>query len=193
MNIKKETMVNVLRGCFLKKKIVILLRKDISFLDENLLDFFYSILKNSFDIDIVAISQEDYKKSIEPYRDYLILSNGKIIGKYKYGLNDKKTDIENHLINEFYENPFLNKGLKRLKHKLQEVYELSMELCKYYKRNNKISRKEVVKYLEAVYFPKNKIKKDYLSFLLKIAREYFNTEIKFRQDTMGDLINSMWG
>lgn len=193
MNIKKETMVNALRGCFLKKKIVILLRKDISFLEENLLDFFDSILKNSFNIKIVAISQEDYKKSIENYRDYLVLTNGKVIGKYKYGFNDKKTDFENHLIREFYEDPFLNKGLKRLKHKLQEIYDLSEELCNYYKMKSNISRKEVVHYLEAVYFPKNKIKKDYLSFLLKIAREYFNTEIKFRQDTMGDLINSMWG
>ena len=193
MNIKKETMVNALRGCFLKKKIVILLRKDISFLEENLLDFFDSILKNSFYIEIVAISQEEYKNYIENYRDCLVLSNGEVIGKYKYGLNDKKTDIEHHLIKEFYEDPFLNKGLKRLKHKLQEIYDLSEELCNYYKVKNIISRKEVVKYLEAVYFPKNKIKKDYLSFLLKVAREYFNTEIKFRQETMGDLINSMWG
>jgi len=193
MNIKKETMVNALRGCFLKKKIVILLRKDISFLEENLLDFFDSILKNSFDIEIVAISQEEYKKNIENYRDYLVLSNGEVIGKYKYGFNDKKTDIENHLIKEFYEDPFLNKGLKRLKHKLQEIYELSKELSNYYKMKNNISRKEVVKYLEAVYFPKNKIKKDYLSFLVRVAREYFNTEIKYKQDTMGELINSMWG
>lgn len=193
MNIKKETMVNALQGCFLKKKIVILLRKDISFLGENLLDFFDSILKNSFDIEIVAISQEDYKKHIENYRDYLVLSNGEVIGKYKYGFNDKKTDIENHLIKEFYEDPFLNEGLKRLKHKLQEIYELSKELINYYKMKNNISRKEFVKYLEAVYFPKNKIKKDYLSFLLRVAREYFNTEIKYKQDTMGELINSMWG
>lgn len=193
MNIKKETVVNALQGCFLKKKIVILLRKEINYLEENLLDFFDSILKNSFDIEIVAISQEEYKKSIENYRDYLVLSNGEVIGKYKYGLNDKKTDIENHLIKEFYEDPFLNKGLKRLKHKLQEIYDLSKELCNYYKRNNTISRKEVVKYLEAVYFPKNRIKKEYLSFLIKVAREYFNVEIKFRQDSMGELINSMWG
>ncbi len=193
MNIKKETMVNALRGCFLKKKIVILLRKDISYLEENLLDFFDSILKNSFNIEIVAISLGDYKKSIENYRDYLVLSNGEVIGKYKYGFNDKKTDIENHLIKEFYEDPFLNKGLKRLKHKLQEIYDLLKELCNYYKRNNTISRKEVAKYLEAVYFPKNRIKKEYLSFLIKVAREYFNVEIKFRQDSMGELINSMWG
>ncbi|MHA1256223.1 MAG: hypothetical protein ACTSPS_11550 [Promethearchaeota archaeon] len=193
MNIKKETMVNALRGCFLKKKIVILLRKDISFLEENLLDFFDSILKDSFDIKVVAISQEEYKKSIENYRDYLVLSNGEVIGKYKYGFNDMKTDIENHLIKEFYEDPYLNKGLKRLKHRLQEIYNLSEELCKYYKMKNNISRKEVVKYLEAVYFPKNKIKKDHLSFLERVAREYFNTEIKFKQDTMGELINNMWG
>jgi len=193
MNIKKETMVNALLGCFLKKKIVILLKKEISFLEENLLDFFDSILKNSFDIKVVAISQEEYKKSIENYRDYLVLSNGEVIGKYKYGFNDKKTDIENHLIKEFYENSFLNKGLKRLKRKLQEIYDLSEELCNYYNMKNNISRKEVVKYLEAVYFPKNKIKKDYLSFLVRVAREYFNTEIKFKQDTMGELINNMWG
>ena len=193
MNIKKETMVNALRGCFLKKKIVILLRKDICFLEENLLDFFDSILKNSFDIKVVAISQEDYKKSIENYRDYLVLSNKEVIGKYKYEFNDKKTDIENHLIKEFYDDPFLNEGLKRLKRKLQEIYDLSVELCNYYKMKNNISRKEVVKYLETVYFPKNKIKKDQLSFLVRVAREYFNTEIKFKQDTMGELINTMWG
>ena len=58
---------------------------------------------------------------------------------------------------------------------------------------NNISRKEAVKYLEVVYFPKNKIKKDHFSFLVRVAREYFNTEIKFNQDTMGELINNMWG
>ena len=97
------------------------------------------------------------------------------------------------MINEFYGEPYLNKGLKRLNNRLQEIYDLSEGIYKYYEERGNISRKETINYLENSYFPKNKIKKDFLNFLLRITQEYFNREIKFKQDMMGEMISNMWG
>lgn len=191
MNIKPETIANLLRMVFLRKKIVFLIEDNLSYLKETINNFFDSIFRNSFDNEILLLTKTEYNGFKEHHKDFIVISGKKILvndGKENYVKNSK---FEKKLVELFFKNSDPLTGLKILKKELQEIYELSKEIRDFNNFNdNKLSRKKMLKHLEQVFFLK--IKKNYFSILLGIVNDYFNKEIKFSEDYIEEKIDKMW-
>jgi len=191
MNIKPETIENLLKLVFLRKKIVFLIEDNLSYLKETINNFFDSIFLNSFDNEILLLTKTEYNGFKEHHKDFIVISGKKILvndGKENYVKNSK---FEKKLVEIFFKNSDPLTGLKILKKELQEIYELSKEIRDFNNINdNKLSRKKMLKHLEQVFFLK--IKKNYFSILLGIVNDYFNKEIKFSEDYIEEIIDKMW-
>ena len=191
MNIKPESMVNLLKMVFRRKKIVFLIEDNLNYLKETIYRFLDSIFQDSFDSEILLLPKTEYTKFKKHHKGFVVISEKKVLvndGKENYVKNSK---FEKKLIDLFYKNSDPQTGLTVLKKELQEIYELSKEIRKYNEvQNNKISRKKMLRHLEQTFFLK--IKKNYFNILLGIVNDYFNKEIKFSEDYIEEKIEKMW-
>jgi len=128
MNLKPEMIMYTLRGVFFKKKVLILIDKNLEYLNDNLSNYFEYIFQKSFDTNILIQSKGEYKRNKQFYSDYLILEGKDIIGKTKSSIKREELKIENELIINFFREGDSILGLKNLRDKLREIHALSYKL-----------------------------------------------------------------
>ena len=194
MNLKPEMIMYTLRGVFFKKKVLILIDKNLEYLKDNLSNYFEYIFQKSFDTDILIQSKGEYKRNRGFYSDYLILEGKDIIGKTKNSIKREELKIENQLIINFFREGDSILGLKNLRDKLREIHALSYKLFEFYNKQNRdqpLQFKKTMRYLEDTHF--TRIRKDYFLLLIDIVRNYFNTNIQLVQEKIGNMIDQMWG
>ena len=194
MNLKPEMIMYTLRGVFFKKKVLILIDKNLEYLKDNLSNYFEYIFQKSFDTDILIQSKGEYKRNRGFYSDYLILEGKDIIGKTKNSIKREELKIENQLIINFFREGDSILGLKNLRDKLREIHALSYKLFEFYNKQNRdqpLQIKKTMRYLEDTHF--TRIRKDYFLLLIDIVRNYFNTNIQLVQEKIGNMIDQMWG
>ena len=194
MNLKPEMILYTLRGVFFKKKVLILIDKNLEYLKDNLSNYFEYIFQKSFDTDILIQSKGEYKRNRGFYSDYLILEGKDIIGKTKNSIKREELKIENQLIINFFREGDFILGLKNLRDKLREIHALSYKLFEFYNKQNRdqpLQIKKTMRYLEDTHF--TRIRKDYFLLLIDIVRNYFNTNIQLVQEKIGNMIEQMWG
>ena len=194
MNLKPEMILYTLRGVFFKKKVLILIDKNLEYLKDNLSNYFEYIFQKSFDTDILIQSKGEYKRNRGFYSDYLILEGKDIIGKTKNSIKREELKIENQLIINFFREGDSILGLKNLRDKLSEIHALSYKLFEFYNKQNRdqpLQIKKTMRYLEDTHF--TRIRKDYFLLLIDIVRNYFNTNIQLVQEKIGNMIDQMWG
>jgi len=194
MNLKPEMILYTLRGVFFKKKVLILIDKNLEYLKDNLSNYFEYIFQKSFDTDILIQSKGEYKRNRGFYSDYLILEGKDIIGKTKNSIKREELKIENQLIINFFREGDSILGLKNLRDKLREIHALSYKLFEFYNKQNRdqpLQIKKTMRYLEDTHF--TRIRKDYFLLLIDIVRNYFNTNIQLVQEKIGNMIDQMWG
>jgi len=191
MNINPESIVNILKMVFLRKKIVFLMDDNLAYLKDTITHFFDSIFRNSFDTEILPLTKTEYKEFKGRHKEFIVITGKNILlndGKENYVKNSK---FEKKLAEVFFKNANAVTGLNLLRKELQEIYELSKEIRDFSDLNdNKLSRKKMVKHLEHVFFLK--IKKNYFNILLGIVNNYFNKKIKFSEDYIEEKIDNMW-
>jgi len=196
MNISKGTLIKSLKIiCFYKKKVLILLKNEnLNFLKPTLIKFYDNIFAQSFDKNILVLTEKEYNKQSNSYNDYIVLLGENIIGKHSNEIYVNDSKFEEKLISDFYDEPKLEKGLDSLRNKIQEIYDLSHEIYEFYiEKNEKLSRKNMIRHLEDTHpFLNYKIKKDYFAYLLNIVRHYFAKEIIFSEDLVGNKIETLW-
>ena len=194
MNLKPEMIMYTLRGVFFKKKVLILIDKNLEYLKDNLSKYFEYIFQKSFDTDILIQSKGEYKINKRLYSDYLILEGKDIIGKTKSSIKREELKIENELIINFFREGDSILGLKDLRDKLREIHALSYKLFEFYNKQSRdqpLQIKKTMRYLEDTHFIR--IRKDYFLLLIDVVRNYFNTNIQLVQEKIGNMIDQMWG
>ena len=194
MNLKPNMIMYTLRGVFFKKKVLILIDKNIEYLKDNLSNYFEYIFQRSFDTDILIQLKGEYKKNKQFYSDYLILEGKDIIGKTKNSFKIESLKIESELIKDFYREGDSVLGLKNLGDKLREIHALSYKLFEFYNKQNKdqpLQIKKTMRYLEDTHF--TRIRKDYFLLLIDVVKNYFDTNIQLVQEKIGNMIDQMWG
>lgn len=191
MNIKTESIINLLRMVFLRRKIVFMLEDNLNYLKETVNTFFNSIFRNSFDNEILILTKEEYNRFKELHEDFIVLFGKKILGNDGKEIILKNNKFESKLVEIFFKTPDPMTGLKILRKELQDIYELSKEMRDFSdNNNNSLSRKKMIKHLEQVFFLK--IKKNYFNILLGIVNDYFSKKIKFSEDYLEEKIEKMW-
>jgi hypothetical protein len=194
MNIKPEMILYALRGCLFKKKLLIIIEKELEYLKDTIFDFFDYIFQKSFNTDILILIKEEYRKNKKIYGEFLVLEGKNIIGKTKKSINIKELKIEGEIVRDFYREVDSISGLKNLKDELRQIYALSHKLLEFYQKQGKqqpLQTRKAIRYLEDTHFIK--IKRFYLQFLIKVIDNYFNTSIILVQDKLAEKIDHMWG
>ena len=182
MNIRPEIMIYAMGGSFYKKKILLVIDQDLEYLETTLFDFFDFIFHKSFEVNLLILTKESYKKRKKVYDDYLVLYGKEIIGKNKknFSINDLK--LEEELVKEFYTEGDSIVSVKNLKDKLRQIHALSFKLLEYYKKqgeNQPLQVRKAIRFLEDTHFIK--IKKMFFFSLVEIVKSYFDTDILSRR------------
>ncbi len=193
MNIEKEVMIYAIWGCFFKKKILILIEKKIEHLKQILENFFEFIFLKTFDNNNILIrTNEDYKNNKNIDGDCITLTDREIKGKGKEIIKIDKLKIEGEIVKRFYKEGDSLTSLIELRDALKEIYTLSYKIYKFVEKHDKeipLSLKDAILQIREI---KPKISKDYIHFLINVARNYFNIEITLVKEKLADLLEEMW-
>jgi len=103
ININALWLTFILRGCFYKKKILIL--NDLAVLNKHLTNFFKYIFQNTFDIDISTETKILYKKNKKLFKNHIIIDNNKVINDKKQIMKPKLIKIERSIVQSFLVEP----------------------------------------------------------------------------------------
>ena len=176
LSIYPITLAFILHGCFLKKKMLILSKKD--FLLDRIEKFFELIFRNSFKVDIVFASKEEYESNKKKYSDYIILE-GINIKKDKQNLfKTKKLKIENMIIQKYFAEPDFNLNLIVLNNEIQKAYLLSNTIVEFIKDHKKDDKSDVIGMISSIEKKyTTKIYKSYFDFLTEIVKNYFEIDM----------------
>ncbi|MFX1337270.1 MAG: hypothetical protein ACFFDK_01530 [Promethearchaeota archaeon] len=186
--LKSETLINVLNALFFRKKVLILTRNSDDF-NKIILKFINLIFQDSFAISIEVKKRSIIDKNPVLFEDYFIIEN-----LNEEAINSENLFYEIKIVENFYNNNDYLLSLDNLKHEISFIYGLSQEIYKFAINENKthpIKRKNLIQNLLDTFLIE--VNKSFLSFLLKIVENYFDTRIEFTQDLLAKKIDEMWG
>lgn len=176
LNIPESVMANIFRGTFLGKKIILI--SDNLFLTNHVINFFKLTLKDLFEINILAMSMEDFKQNKKKFDDYLVLEKRKIIQDRDKILDSVKVVEEKSFAQKFLNEYNSVSGLIILKNEIKKAFEYSKTLAQYLRDPEKIkasTSKHLIDIISEMY--NERIPSDYLIFLIDIVKNYFNVEV----------------
>ena len=192
LHIKPEMLIAILQYVFHKRKILILLENNLSYLKNTVINFFDFIFEDSFKINIVILIKAEFLKKDYFYGDYIIFEKGNVSGSALIEESPNGSKSEEEIIETYFRENDVNIGRENLRYKIQEIYALSKAILEFYRmRGNILVLKAARKHLENIFFLK--IKKDYFHFLTDIVKNYFNIEIKYAKDYVADQIAQLMG
>jgi hypothetical protein len=173
------TLTYIIRGCLLKKKILILNDKD--FLRNHLLNFLRFIFENSFEIDISIESSDDYEKNKYFFKNFIVIRDDKVIGEKNKIFNPKNIRVERIFIQKFFAEYSLKTSLTLLRTDIQKAYILAKELSEKISELVKIEGKEKIAAKnimdDLTTLSDIKISIPYFMFLMDIVENYFEVSI----------------
>lgn len=183
-NLSASLLINILRSIFLKKKILLISDQVVSY--NHALNFFKNITQNSFNIEISIGTKEDYIDNEKNYQNHMVFEGTKIINKI---IEPKKLKVEKQLVNNFLTEHDLTTSLIILRNNIQKIYEISLLIVEYIKKQKKGKRlysMNIIKYLEKVH--NLKISVQYLNFLTDVIRSYFEIPLNLHLSN----VSSLW-
>lgn len=176
LNIPESVMANIFRGTFLGKKIILI--SDNLFLANHVINFFKFTLKDFFEINIVAMSMEDFKQNKKKFTDYLVLKKRKIIQDKDKILDSVKLGREKSIAQKFLKEYDSVSGLIILKNEIRKAFNYSKTLVEYLRDPEKIKVSTSKNLIDTISDTHNeRITIDYLTFLIDIIKNYYKVEV----------------
>lgn len=194
LNIPPEVLIYIVHSSLFRKKILILMKKEITYLIPNLSNFIDYIFQKSFTSEIVIKSKSQYKKNRQLYEGFVIMPEKDVVNETRKLINSHHLKYETELIRNFYNNQDNGSCVLDLKEKLEGIYILTMHLFNYYERGDyrkPVSPRILVRHIEDSLKIK-KIRKQYLYFLTDLIRAYFGLNIIWEWDKLGEKIDELW-
>ena len=181
-NINALWLTFILRGCFYKKKLLII--NNTEALKSELINFFNYIFQDTFEFDISLDMMDNYRKDKKKYKDFIIIDSNNVINDKNNIMKPKMIKIERTIVQKFLAERDPKSSLILLKNEIQKVYNLSKEIItlnKRLKENEELTSKKIMDYFEET---KNiKIQIQYLDFLMDIISNYFNVKLAMSSRT----------
>ncbi|MFX0021127.1 MAG: hypothetical protein ACFE9S_02295 [Candidatus Hermodarchaeota archaeon] len=175
LNIPDTLMTYAFRAMFLGKKALILL--DQEFLFNHILNFFKYISQNSFDFELKIMSEMDYRENKIEFEDYLIIRNRKVIKDDDKIINPKELEVEQSIVQKFFNEYDLMAGLIILRNEINKAFEYSNSIITFIDdhKEKTITSKLLINHISEKF--DEKIGMPYLTFLLDIVRHYFKVDV----------------
>ena len=175
LKIPENLMILIFKAIFLGKKIVVL--SEDQFLYNHIINFFRFAMQDLFDFNLLIMSEGSYKKAKDEYDDYIVFKKSNIIHDKSKIIDYKKLNVEKSITRKFLAEYELTAGFIILKNEIQKAYEFSKGLAEFLSNTeNEITTSKIL--IDRINEKQNeRIKKDYLTFLLDIVKNYFKVEI----------------
>lgn len=178
INLIPTLMVHILKGIFYREQIALIIDND--FIFKGILNFISYILDNTFKSTIISVTRQDYKKSKKNYKEYLVLDGVNILRDNNLIITDKNLKIESLLAQKFYSEYDGKTSLLLIKNEVVKAFFLSKSIKEFIEslglqKNDKIDTISIKNMLKEKYSVN--IDTDYLNFLIKIVKKYFNTDV----------------
>ncbi|TKJ26765.1 MAG: hypothetical protein CEE42_04095 [Promethearchaeota archaeon Loki_b31] len=174
LNLSASLIAYIIRAILHKRKIVLIF--DQLFMFDDVRRFFDYITRNSFETELVVISEDQYNS--ESYNDYIVFNRKDVIKDDDGIIDVKKLGVERALVQKFFEEYEPIPSLIYLQNGLQKAYELSetiADIVKGLKKKEQVYSKKIIKDLSKIH--NVKIQLTYLNFLFKIVENYFKIEV----------------
>ena len=177
LNIPAMLLTYILKSIFLKQEIVLI--HDNEYLHNHIHKFFKYITQNSFEMDIIIITEEMYKNDNKNYKDSMVFGGINILRNVKNLINPKKLSVEKQILSRFVNEVGLGYSYIILKNDILMAFEFSKAIVdlinESQEKNEKINTLKIREELEKTY--NNKINTIYLNFLIEIVKNYFGTSL----------------
>lgn len=177
INLLPTLLINILRGIFFGKRIVILFEE--KFIGETVLEFLKYITYESFKPEIKILSREYYRKNKALYKEWIVLEKDRIFYDKDNIIDPKRSKIENVIVQKFYSEMDAKTSLIIIKNELYKSFRLTdgmVEFVRNYEEKGRLNSKVILKFL------KDKFNIDldliYLKFLMNILEMYFGVKIR---------------
>ena len=183
LNLYPMLLVNILRGVFFKKKVLIVI--DNEFLRGYIQQFLVVIFDETFSHDIILLSRKTYIRIKKEYKNYIIVENSTIIQDKDKILNPKKLKIEKNIVQKFFVDNGSKASLIIIKNEIKKNFILSKKIIEFkdnLKAEQRIDSKMLLDYFQSELDIKIQI--PYLKYLLEIVRNYFQVDIEISSDTI---------
>ncbi len=174
LNLSASLIAYIIRAILHKRKIVLIF--DQLFMFDDVRRFFDYITRNSFETELVVISEDQYNS--ESYNDYIVFNRKDVIKDDDGIIDVKKLGVERALVQKFFEEYEPIPSLIYLQNGLQKAYELSetiADIVKGLKKKEQVYSKKIIKDLSKIH--NVKIQLTYLNFLFEIVENYFKVEV----------------
>jgi len=174
LNLSASLIAYIIRAILHKRKIVLIF--DQLFMLDDVRRFFDYITRNSFETELVVISEDQYNS--ESYNDCIVFNRKDVIKDDDGIIDVKKLSIERALVQKFFEEYEPIPSLIYLQNGLQKAYELSetiVDVVKGLKKKEKVYSKKIIEDLSKIHNVKIHLK--YLDFLFEIVENYFKVEV----------------
>jgi len=173
ININALWLTFILRGCFYKKKILIL--NDLAVLNKHLTNFFKYIFQNTFDIDISTETKILYKKNKKLFKNHIIIDNNKVINDKKQIMKPKLIKIERSIVQSFLAEPDPKSSLIIIKNEINKAYVLAQEVIEFAKDKKSFFLQDLINNFKEIH--NTKLQPSYAKFLIGIVENYFGVEV----------------
>jgi len=174
LNFPASLLTHVIRALLFKKKIFLLFNQ--SYMADNIYKFIEYITLNSFKVDILVISGEQY--DIYDIKDSVILDGNSVIKDEDDILKAKTLGVERSLVRKFLAEYEPKPSLIYLQNGLQKAYELSktiVDIVNNLKKKEKVYSKNVIEEIARIHDVR--IQLPYLDFLYIIVENYFGVNV----------------
>jgi len=174
LNFSASLLTHVIRALLFKKKIFLLFNQ--SYMADNIYKFIEYITLNSFKVDILVISGEQY--DIYDIKDSVILDGNSVIKDEDDILKAKTLGVERSLVRKFLAEYEPKPSLIYLQNGLQKAYELSktiVDIVNNLKKKEKVYSKNVIEEITRIHDVR--IQLPYLDFLYIIVENYFGVNV----------------
>ncbi|MFX1304486.1 MAG: hypothetical protein ACFFBV_10930 [Promethearchaeota archaeon] len=175
LNIPELLMAYVLKSIFVGEKVLIISEEE--FLHNHVINFFKYIAQNSFEFEMSIITEEEYKKNKDNYKEYIIFKNRKIIRDTYKIINPKQLENEKSMVQKFLAEYDLMAGLIILRNEVNKTYEFSKTIAESLEKQKgkPMTSKILIDYVFEKYGERIQI--PYLTFLINIVQNYFKVEV----------------
>ncbi len=178
LNLTNDLITHSIKAIFFKKKVVII--ADQAFLYNHFKNFFKFLTQDSFVLDIVFISSEEYEMDKKKYEPCLILKGNAVLNDTLNLMDPKMLKEEQKIVEKFVQERDVMSSLIILKNEIQKVFEMAKSIADFAQKSpKKFNFKTIISKLNEDY--KTKVPLPYINFLIDVAENYF--EIKIPKDT----------
>jgi hypothetical protein len=175
INIPALLIAHIIRASFYGKKVIILSDQD--FLYNHISNFFKFISRESFDLDLSIISEEEYKANKKIYKNGLILEGIKIIRDPDKIISSKKLELERSIAEKFLSEYDLMTSLIIIRNEIHKIYTYAKSITDFIQN---LGDKTITSKMLIDHVAKNhnvQLKMPQLNFLIDIVKNYFKVEM----------------